>query len=192
MGRWKILESKIIQRIFPSKYFWHLLVWLSRFSLVQLLQLQLSHEWTAAITTFNLILSSFLEVFGISWISLTQLWFQGEIPWTGIRRLNTFLQKKSLRTVFLTELEGIQKYWNFRCTSPGFPPSVDVGLLEVSDWAAVSLPIKRPTRAAETWPRLQQRVDPDGNKPAEAQSQQGDLHKSFPKEKWSETQSGSE
>lgn len=27
----------------------------------------------------------FLDVFNILWISLTQLWFQGEILWTGIR-----------------------------------------------------------------------------------------------------------
>lgn len=105
-----------------------------------------------------------------------------------------FCRKKSLRTAFLTKFLNTGGY--FRCTSPGFPPSADVDMLEVRDWTAsccpaAALPMKWPVRAAKKWPKLQQREDPDGNKLAEAQLQQ-DLHEYLPKEKQSGTQSGSE
>lgn len=51
----------------------------------------------------------FLDVFNILWISLTQLWFQGEILWTGIR-LAEFLPAEKVPGDFVTELKGIQKY----------------------------------------------------------------------------------
>lgn len=60
-------------------------------------------------------------------------------------------------------------------------------MLEVRDWtasrfSAAALPTKWPVKAAQKWSKLRQRVDPNGNKLAEAQLQQ-DLHEHLPKKK---------